>query len=216
MKQANHTANFTTEADRSSCPVFTMEEHDEAYHIWQRMGVKDSVLVHIDAHMDFAWYPDNNPSELLESNSLEELDALLGATRIWSPSPDPKATAPHIGDYIYPAIKDRMVREFIWVTPDDFFASKKNISLLMKSIKDNLKDIPHEKIHIILQDNIIRARFKGCNITVCALDSLPSIYEPVLLDIDVDFFAADLACAENTAILHLKKRLPWIWPEELL
>ena len=41
--------------------VFVMENHDEAYHIWRRANVKDRILVHIDAHHDMWWIPDDAP-----------------------------------------------------------------------------------------------------------------------------------------------------------
>ena len=36
-----------------------MENHDEAYHVWRRAGVKQRILVHIDAHHDMWWIKDN-------------------------------------------------------------------------------------------------------------------------------------------------------------
>jgi hypothetical protein len=35
--------------------VFLMEHHDQAYRVWRDAGVKNSVLVHIDAHHDMWW-----------------------------------------------------------------------------------------------------------------------------------------------------------------
>ena len=35
--------------------VFLMENHDEAYHIWRDAGVRQRILVHIDAHDDLGW-----------------------------------------------------------------------------------------------------------------------------------------------------------------
>lgn len=39
--------------------VFLMENHDQAYHIWRDAGVKEKILVHIDAHHDMWWIDDN-------------------------------------------------------------------------------------------------------------------------------------------------------------
>ena len=41
--------------------VRVMENHDEAYHIWRRANVRDRILVHIDAHHDMWWIPDDAP-----------------------------------------------------------------------------------------------------------------------------------------------------------
>ena len=36
-----------------------MENHDEAYRVWSRAGMRDRVLVHIDAHDDVGWAADD-------------------------------------------------------------------------------------------------------------------------------------------------------------
>ena len=36
-----------------------MENHDGAYHVWRNAGIKNQVLVHIDAHHDMWWIDDN-------------------------------------------------------------------------------------------------------------------------------------------------------------
>lgn len=41
-------------------PIHLMENHDEAYHLWRNAGIKDRVLVHIDAHHDMWWIDDNS------------------------------------------------------------------------------------------------------------------------------------------------------------
>lgn len=35
-----------------------MENHDEAYRVWRDAGVRQKILVHIDAHDDLVWMPD--------------------------------------------------------------------------------------------------------------------------------------------------------------
>jgi tetratricopeptide (TPR) repeat protein len=40
--------------------VFTMENHDQAYNFWRDAGVKNQILVHIDAHHDMWWMDDNS------------------------------------------------------------------------------------------------------------------------------------------------------------
>lgn len=40
--------------------VFTMEKHDDAYRIWHDAGVKQKILIHIDAHHDMWWVTDGN------------------------------------------------------------------------------------------------------------------------------------------------------------
>lgn len=37
-----------------------MENHDQAYYVWRDAGVKNQILVHIDAHHDMWWIDDNS------------------------------------------------------------------------------------------------------------------------------------------------------------
>ncbi len=39
--------------------IHRMENHDAAYHCWREAGVKDRILVHLDAHHDMWWIDDN-------------------------------------------------------------------------------------------------------------------------------------------------------------
>ena len=41
--------------------IFVIENHDEAFHIWRRSGQKGRILVHVDAHHDMWWIPDEAP-----------------------------------------------------------------------------------------------------------------------------------------------------------
>jgi hypothetical protein len=44
--------------------IFLMENHDEAYWAWQRAGVCDRILVHIDAHEDMWWVADEDSLDI--------------------------------------------------------------------------------------------------------------------------------------------------------
>ena len=41
--------------------VFLMENHDQAYYTWRDAGVKQRILIHIDAHHDMWWVKDKAP-----------------------------------------------------------------------------------------------------------------------------------------------------------
>jgi tetratricopeptide (TPR) repeat protein len=53
----------------------------------------------------------------------------------------------------------------------------------------------------------------GTRLTACVLGALPAIDEPVLLDIDVDYFVIPTV-AHNRADTHAP--VPWCWPPDLL
>jgi len=38
--------------------IFLMENHDRAYHLWRGAGLRQRILVHVDAHHDMSWIDD--------------------------------------------------------------------------------------------------------------------------------------------------------------
>jgi len=54
----------TEEAVSVSGRILLMENHDEAYWVWRRAGVCDRILVHIDAHEDMWWVPDEDSIDI--------------------------------------------------------------------------------------------------------------------------------------------------------
>ena len=77
--------------------VFLCENHDEAYTVWRDLGVRNRILVHIDAHHDmYGQWPAADGSR-------------------------PQIT---IANYIYPAVEEGAVREVVWVVPDRTLASR--------------------------------------------------------------------------------------------
>ncbi len=53
--------------------IVMMENHDDAYHAWKKAGFRDRIVIHVDAHIDFGWFPEKDPEELLELQSLRDL-----------------------------------------------------------------------------------------------------------------------------------------------
>ena len=37
-------------------PEKLIEDHDEAYFFWKKLGLKSKTLVHLDAHIDFGFH----------------------------------------------------------------------------------------------------------------------------------------------------------------
>jgi len=97
-----------------------MEDHDGAYHAWKRAGIDGRILVHIDAHMDWAWIADKDPRDLLQARSLTEVESVLKNRHLWNLSGRRSDELVHIGNYIYPALQEGIVKEFYWIVPDAF------------------------------------------------------------------------------------------------
>ena len=60
--------------------IVMMENHDDAYYAWQKAGLRDRVLVHVDAHMDFGWIAERDPVDETALGTNNE-DPLEGGAR---------------------------------------------------------------------------------------------------------------------------------------
>src|SRR3990172_2875066 len=96
----------------------------------------------------------------------------------------------HIGNYIYPAIKENIVREFYWVVPDSMLSSRRKGSRLKKEIDEIIKLNPEEKDRLVWHGDYLVSKLCNIQLTICRLKDLPEFNEDVLLDIDVDYFIA--------------------------
>jgi hypothetical protein len=79
-------------------PVHCVENHDGAYRVWRDAGVTQRLLVHVDAHHDLygRWIDRKNPKERARIN---------------------------IANFVYAALEEELVRELIWVVPDQTWAT---------------------------------------------------------------------------------------------
>jgi tetratricopeptide (TPR) repeat protein len=119
-----------------------------------------------------------------------------------------------IGNFIGGALRHGVVREFRWVVPDSAFTTSDARAALVRQMKalarGHNKTGPRE---VRTEKTTITTSLSGTRLTACALGSLTAIDEPVLLDIDVDYFVIPKV-AHNRADTHLP--WPWCWPAELL
>src|SRR5262249_49441029 len=98
-------------------PVSTVrivESHSRVLAEWRRAGVQDRVLVHLDGHADLAWLPDVRTARLAAADS-DELEGLEHRPYTL----DRKVLGTFCSsNFIYPAARLGIVREFVWVVPD--------------------------------------------------------------------------------------------------
>src|SRR2546425_5353721 len=115
--------------------VVTMEDHDGAYYAWKRAGVTGRILLHIDAHIDWNWIADKDPHNLLDARGLDQVDSMLEDRCLWNLSERRSEELVHIGNYIYPALQEGIVKEFYWVVPDSFVASPAKLRHLVRQFQ---------------------------------------------------------------------------------
>lgn len=191
--------------------IVMMEDHDKAYYVWKESDVKDKILVHIDAHIDFNLIPDMDLKGILDINDSKNLNYLLEHQPIWNPFIIERNKMLNIGNYIFPALKENMIKSFYWVIPDPSWESKKGLKYIKKTIQQLLKIKRYVNKDLEINKDYLYCRIFNKDIFICSLSNLSQIDEPILLDIDVDFLLTKFVWDGTNP-----KRTPWILPEQLI
>ena len=196
--------------------IHCMEDDDGAYDVWKAVGVSDRILVHFDGHLDFNWITDRSADELLTAGSSEELDRLIAQVSVWNLDGRPLRTRVNITNFIYPAIKHGIVREFFWVIPDPFWATQPARQAIRQALQRKMRLWPPADFGpVTVSESGITLTVLRCPLTVCTLEHLPRFSETVLLDIDVDYFVT--LRSEGPVPYHDPRPVaPWIWPSRFL
>lgn len=191
--------------------IFLIEDHHEALKIWREKEVKNLDLVHIDAHIDFGFHPARPIKKIInEARSLKELKKGLEYSLAFTHYEKDFDKQTDVGNYIYPAMQEGIVKNFYWVVPGGLKEFKESY----KSIKNIVGNLTKNTFRLGSR-GIISTKFLGRNFVVCTLERLPVLRENVLLDIDTDFLMMDsLLISSNTA--RIGKRKPWILPQNLV
>lgn len=196
-------------------PVVMMENHDQAYHAWKRAGFQNRILVHIDPHFDFGFINEKNPQKYLSKPDLYHVEETLKkwAGRNYDLFFSTKTIT--IGNFIYPAISEGIVRELYWVVPDAMWndpIERKGLYRMLvvtfqKAFPDRVGEI-HES------EQRMRSTFDGVPTFIGPLASLPCFAEPVLLDIDTDFFIIN-RLSRGYPYFNPEDFEPWTTPADL-
>ncbi len=178
----------TNAGDINAGPVHCIENHDGAYGIWRASGVARRVLVHVDAHHDMygGWIDRKNPKERARIN---------------------------IANFVYAALEEELVREVIWVVPDQTWTTAAGRRDIVRELKNLDQGAGRKKPAIQVEHDRIIGTVLGRRMLACTVENLPALNEAVLLDIDVDYFVIP-----NVGYRGIENygSLPWRWPEELL
>lgn len=162
------------------------------------------ILVHVDGHSDIDWLPDATVAHLAAASASElpELElhpyAIDGATlrkfAIWN--------------FIYPAVRLGVVREVVWIVPDGTLRDAASAGELVRDLLvGKLHGVSIEEARgVRLEGRVVRGRFAGVPLTICELADLVAPDEPVLLDVDLDYFTTRSAVSQEVTVS------PWIGP----
>ena len=188
--------------------VQLFENHSASLIAWRRAGVRDRILVHLDGHADLDWLPDATIARLAAADPEELLGLELHPYAI-----DGKTLERFgIWDFVYPAARLGVVRQYVWVVPDGTLRDPQAAEELVRGmILGRLQMIQLDEARTLhLEGRAIHGTILGLKITICELDALPAFDEPVLLDVDLDFLTTRSATSQEVTVR------PWISPGPLV
>ena len=197
-------------------PLKLIEDHDEAYSFWKKLGLRGRPLIHLDAHIDFNFHPVKSPHETLkEAKSKKDLIRQLSTNLMYAKLKIKEKSLTNIGNYVYPAMRDGIVNDFYWVIPGDRKEFNKSLKSLYNILKSNARRDPFKTEKIIEEKGILRTKIYEKNFIITTLEDLPENISNALLDIDTDYLTTE-SIRKAGASQDVAKRFPWIWPEELI
>jgi len=184
------------------------ENHSSALIAWKRADVSGRILVHLDGHIDYDWLPDETVARIAAA-SAEELPDLESHPYDMDGDVYSKFG---IWNFIYPAARLGMVRELIWVVPDGTLHDALSVSqLVLHQLLGRLQMVPVREAATLRTDGrVLRGTLLGLPVTICELSDLPDLPEPVLLDVDLDYFTT------RSAITQIVTRAPWTTPARVV
>jgi len=195
--------------------IFLIEDHYETLNVWRKLGAKNLALIHLDAHIDFGFQNVKETSlAIKEARSIAELKSELEKSILFKRKEFEFQGLTNIGNYIYPAMRDSIVKEFYWVIPGDKEEFRRCLKLLKRILKGlSLRD-PKPSKPAIIRDGYLKTRLYGNDFIICCLERLPRIKSPCLLDIDTDFLVIPSLLKANN-VDEIGRRKPWLQPEGL-
>jgi len=188
--------------------VRLFENHSTALIEWRRAGVRDRVLVHLDGHADLDWLPDLTVARIAAARPDE-----LPGMELHPYTLDGNALSRFgIWNFIYPAARMGIVRELVWVVPDGSLADTESVVRMAREILVGKLEMVSvdEALSLRPVGRAIQGEILGVPILVCEIGDLPAIHEPVLLDVDLDYFTT------GSAITQEVTAEPWITPRAVM
>jgi tetratricopeptide (TPR) repeat protein len=195
--------------------VDVMEDHDGAYRVWKEAGLRDRILFHFDAHMDFAWIA-SSPYELLEEDKLAKVFARLRETPYWTVSDTSEEARAHLGNYVHQAIRAGIVREFVWIYPDDpdTGAQQRAVRAELEALSRAAPDVV--QVSGATASGVFEGRLYGRTFRALPYSRFAAFVprEEVLLDVDLDFLIVRSLHAATYPFVDVRRPSFWLSPEE--
>ncbi|KAF0216298.1 MAG: hypothetical protein FD174_3752 [Geobacteraceae bacterium] len=181
---------FMKKSDRRIYPVLgidvlqnvgVFEDHMDALEHWAEKGIRNAVLVNIDAHDDLKRVAPEKMEELKAAyhHKVKEPRTSEIGQDVYAPVTN--------GNFIHAAAKLGIVKKVIWIVPSSYNLFSDSGSQLAQLLK--MYGFPDEDIKTFrIKNGCFIGDTDGIPLVICDIGSLPNLNEPILLSIDVDFF----------------------------
>jgi tetratricopeptide (TPR) repeat protein len=164
-----------------------MEEHYQAYFAWKARGYKEQWCWHVDAHLDIG-------KTDLDESKLERLKDCPDAQTARAAGLMGNSYLPwgglHCGNYLLPAIHEGIVNRLTWVIPPDL-PEGALLSWAKRHINSWYGLELSEYASLELEGDRVVGRLLGIPFEMGTLENLTLPTEPVLMDIDIDYFLTE-------------------------
>lgn len=172
------------ELGRSSFAApFIVEDHSELLLHWAQQGIRDAVLVNLDTHDDFHIIPDEKITALDDIYRRKNWQQFAGSDSRTAPN----RGLYNIGNWIFAGARLGVFKEIYWIIPFSYF-KRDDAALLLPMFLEFGRFTAEDIRTFVLKDNQFKGTIRGIPVTICGLESLPTIKKPILLSVDTDFF----------------------------
>ncbi len=187
-----------------------MEDHSEALLFWAKHGFNDLIVVHVDEHDDMSVISDDKIDEINQLIAQQDWSKLEGKRDLGFKS------LYLISDYLYAAAKTGLVRKVYWIVPHDVFSGPDPETKVKRFLAANCATFPAEDINAMrFRDSCLQGDISGIDFVVCPVENLPAFDEPILLDIDLDYFQMYARERQLTCLEGLKRFFDILYSKNL-
>jgi hypothetical protein len=188
------------------------EEHSSVLPHWFSAGVANADLVCLDAHLDLQFVDEARIARLRACTSADELRRLESP----HPSSPDRSCCFGIEDFLLPAVRLGMLRRVIWVAPPRV----RGVAASALGALQQMEGVTVEDLESFrrMPGGWLHGRLLGVELLICELPQLPllRLAEPVLLDIDIDYFVnvpEDTLWVDPKVVVEWLEGLPRARPE---
>jgi tetratricopeptide (TPR) repeat protein len=167
--------------------VVTVEDHSQALPLLLGKSLKSMTVLHVDAHDDL--WPPPSRDQLRQALSLSrrrQFDALERYGRYYAP---PAKKLYGINNYLVLAHRLGLVSRVYWAYPVLGSLDRKTLENIKEDLvaRDPKADLAGAR-ELVVSPPFLTGALSGVPVTIGSLSDFPHTDDPVLLDIDLDFF----------------------------